>query len=132
MGDRTPTRHLQGSLTLLPVIELSPFDYAREERESPHVSAAENPEAWSRHWLACLADSGITGVTPLSPGSWFVPVSRLREPEHLRQIFLAELRQRELSPDELQEPEEQLGALSGGYALCSGEEVLLPPGCCGD
>ncbi len=102
---------------LVPVIELDPGTYATESRQSP--------------------GTGLSGLTAVSPGSWFVLA------EHLGNSVLAIVLTNELSesgipgfPDADGEIEdclqEAVSALSGGYALMDGSEVLVEPSCCGD
>src|SRR6516162_6525404 len=64
-------------LELVPALELEPGRFSTRERPRPSGSGLEMPMAWDRYWLDCLADSGITGLNPLRPASWHVPVRAL-------------------------------------------------------
>jgi hypothetical protein len=45
------------------------------------------PEEWYRYWLESLADSGITGLTPIYRGSWHVPTREFTEAAHLGTVL---------------------------------------------
>jgi hypothetical protein len=54
---------------LTPVIELEPATF------STQAHPKETPEEWADYWRVSLADSGISGVNPIVPGSWHVSTS---------------------------------------------------------
>jgi hypothetical protein len=114
-------------LELVPVLEFSPSTYDKMDRPSPAGSVTENPEGWKTYWVECLADSGIIGLTNLEH-SWLVPIEEITEPNIIKQYLTSEIGESlvdEYDPD-------HFGALIGGFALRSGGETLVLPGCCGD
>ncbi len=119
------------------VVELEPGTYATEPRESPACSAAEAPEQWTEYWAASLANAGLRGLTPISPGSWFVSTAHLGTSE-LAIVLVKELEQSGIpgfpdSDGEVEEDlEERIRGLDGGLALFDGEKPLVEPSCCGD
>lgn len=122
---------------LVPVVELPPGTFATESREHPDVSSAEEPVAWTKYWSDSLEDSGLSGLHAVSPASWFVLAKHLGTSE-LAIVLAKELSESSIpgfpdSDGEIEDClEEAIGALSGGYALVDGSEVLLEPNCCGD
>ena len=105
------------SLRLLPVVEFEPYRYS-PSRAAPGIAA---PAAeWERYWRDCLADAGITDLSPLQPGSWFVPVREISQrPDVL------------LGAENPQDSDEIL-AFPGGLAVMGDDRVLVTPQCCGD
>lgn len=110
---------------LIPVLELTPGSYSKRERQIPEGSIAENPAGWFRYWAESLGDAGIHGLTPWTPGSWFVTLDQFHDPGLLRSVIL------EAEPDIAVVDLEEVGALSGGHVLSHDGTTLLP-GCCGD
>ncbi len=77
---------------LVAVVELEPTSYAKEQRDCPSVGpSSEHPEPWGKYWNECLADSGIDGLVPIAPGSWFVSVEELVRNESLTAVLNCEL-----------------------------------------
>ncbi len=117
-------------IRLVPVLELEPWGFAAQERRRPSGSLLETPEWWGRFWHDCLADSGITGLSPLYPGSWHVRVRELEDGETLRKIL------RTLVGDsiDLEAPVdmEDCPVLEGGLTLFSERKLLVRPTCCSD
>lgn len=111
--------------SLIPVLELTPGSYSKRERQTPEGSCAQNPTGWFRYWSDSLADAGIHGLTPWTPGSWFVAIDQLRDPAVLQSLIMS------AEPDLALVDLDEVGALSGGYVL-SHEGATLLPGCCGD
>jgi hypothetical protein len=108
-------------------LEFAPSKYSNMDRLSPAGSVTENPEDWNSYWVECLADSGITGLADLER-SWLVPIEEISDPNIIKQYLTTEIGEylsAEYDP-------EYIGALCGGFALRSGGETLVWPGCCGD
>jgi hypothetical protein len=121
---------LSRNLSLVPVVEFAPGQYARQGRVYPQQTGDEAPDAWRRYWLDCLSDSGIQGLVPLRPGSWLVPVRQLTDPHILRQLVRVEFKQISFSGSA--EEADDVGTLSGGYALLDAGQLVIEPRCCGD
>jgi hypothetical protein len=111
-------------IRLEPVLELEPGNYSSTERTHPQKSGEEVPDEWEKYWRTCLADSGLSGLVNLRPGSWQVPVRTL-EGDVLDRILKAELADRDLSLDESP-------SLSGGFALLADQRPVIEAQCCGD
>ncbi|MEM1415064.1 MAG: hypothetical protein AAGH15_09200 [Myxococcota bacterium] len=111
-------------VTLTPVLELEPGRYATRARSHPTKSGSEDPAGWDRFWRDCLADAGITDLTPWRPGSWLVPLDQFAASETLRKVLREELAC-------VTDWRQEIGALAGGYVLQHEGAVVLP-GCCGD
>jgi len=107
-------------MQLIPVIELLPSDYGRQTHPLPIGSSAELTKAYYYLWKASLADSGITELEPIIPGSYFVPVDRIIDPSTIEKILHVCLK----SNDEYD--------LVGGYALVVDENITILPTCCCD
>lgn len=114
-------------LELVPVLEFLPSTYDKMDRLLPAGSVTENPENWKTYWVECLADSGITGLANIEH-SWLVPIEEITDPDIIRQYLTAEIGE---SLGDEYDPE-YIGALCGGFALRSGVETLVWPGCCDD
>ena len=56
------------TITLIPVLELEPYNYQNPERE--YVLSDFAP-AQEKFWKDCLKDSGIIGLEPYKTASWF-------------------------------------------------------------
>ena len=110
-------------LVLLPTLVLEPFKFGNDQRPRPYASCLEMPEECHRFWLDSLADSGITGLTPLRPASWHVPTRDLTDSETLRKILDAILGDRG-GIEDFHDPDSKL-VLDGGLALISGGEHLV-------
>jgi hypothetical protein len=93
----------------------------------PAGSLTENPEGWNSYWVECLADSGITGLAKIER-SWLAPIKEITDPNIIKQYLATEIGE-SLSAE--YDPE-YIAALCGGFALRSGGETLVWPGCCGD
>jgi hypothetical protein len=117
-------------LELVPVIELAPSRFSARSRPLPSGSGGEMPGEWGRYWSKSLADSGITGLRPLRPGSWHVPTSHLVDLPTLEKILGAIMRDRG-GLEALSDPD-TVFVLDGGLALRCDTEVLVKPTCCSD
>ncbi len=114
-----------GDLTLAPVVELAPYDFAAPERVSPGAQGTD--EGWRAHWFASLADAGITGLMPLYPGSWLVTTRHLSESPALDAVLRGLLM---LGDDSDEAQMRRNGALEGGFALFADGELVIKPSCC--
>jgi hypothetical protein len=116
-------------IELIPVLKFEPFQFAAEGRSSPSGIYEDMPEEWYRYWLESLADSGITGLTPVYRGSWHVPTREFTDLALLRrvlEVIFQYLSEAGFSIDLECMP------LLGGLALREQSQVLIEPGCCGD
>lgn len=116
-------------IELIPVLKFEPFQFAAEGRLSPPGFYEDMPEEWHRHWVESLADSGISGLTPVERGSWHVPTSEFTDLALLRRVL-------EVIFQNLQEAgfsvDLECLPLLGGLALRQSQNVLIEPGCCAD
>jgi len=115
---------------LVPVIELAPVDFARDDRMLPPHPSSD--ETWDQYWLASLADSGISGLQPIQPRSWHVPLAQLTEAHILEQILRTHCFQDEEESSASEIDPDNLIAFSGGYALYIGDQIMITPRCCAD
>ena len=118
-------------IELVPVVELEPSTFSASTRRSPTGSGREVPEEWNRYWQESLADSGVTGLRPLFPGSWHVPTT-----EFVDRFVLQRTLDRIIAGwggiEALTDPEGD-PVLNGGLALrIPHGEVLVEPACCVD
>lgn len=120
--------HLSG-FQLLPVLELEPGTFATQDRSFPYEEGKDQTNEEQQYWETCLADSGITDLSPIRTGSWFVRVtsfSDLQLKQYLRVIF-----EDWGGIDELFTDADCLPELHGGFALLSQSgEALIEPTCC--
>lgn len=105
-------------IELIPVFNLYPYSFAAEGRFNSGSSSPDGLDEWHRHWVDCLADSGIV-VEPLLRGGLSVPVSEFAADDLLRRFLEATFRQwggsRDwLIPNESDEP-------AGRWAICPEE-----------
>src|SRR5688572_24427216 len=70
-------------IQLIPVVELAPYYFAKEERQLPNATGSDNPDSWSLYCQASLADAGIRELRPIHDGSWFVPITNFDRAENL-------------------------------------------------
>ncbi|MBD3673846.1 MAG: hypothetical protein HUJ26_10010 [Planctomycetaceae bacterium] len=117
-------------IELKPVVELEPSSFSTENRTSPQGSFRDMPDAWDHYWRASMADSGITEINPIFPGSWHIATaefSTFNLEKYLGVIVddwggLSSLDNRDSRP-----------VLNGGLALCSKDSgVIVEPTCCSD
>lgn len=115
---------------LKPVVELEPSAFSTPTRTSPQRSIGEVPDEWDRYWISSLADSGITELLPIRPGSWHAAVAdfSLADLEKYLRVVLEESGGVAI----LDDPDSGF-VLSGGLALCSKDNgVIVEPTCCSD
>lgn len=115
---------------LTPVIELEPGTFSTQDHSMPSGSIKEMPVEWGEYWCASLADSGISGISPIVPGSWHVSTSELTSSqlEKVLRVFLDDWG----GLSSLNDPD-SIPVLTGGLVLSSDEqEVFIEPTCCSD
>lgn len=117
---------LEIRMKLLNTIEIEPWDYAKNEYESPSVSKAENPKGWSDFWYKCISDSNLQDLQPIELGSYLVDINKIGEPE-LKTII-----EKELKDVDLSDYQEYVGQIIGGIVVLENEKIILEPTCCGD
>ena len=119
-------------IQLIPVVELEPFKFSTQSRNSPAgVYGEDDSEEWFRYWTDSLADSGITGLQPVRRASWYVPTMNFDVATNLC-IFLEKTFQKWGGIDSLAEPDSKR-VLYGGLALqCPASDLMIEPGCCSD
>ena len=117
---------LEIRMKLLNTIEIEPWDYAKNEYESPSVSKAENPKGWSDFWYKCISDSNLQNLQPIELGSYLVDINKIGESE-LKTILKKELKDIDLS-----DFEEYVGQIVGGIVIVENDKIILEPTCCGD
>ncbi len=121
-------------IEFLPVIEVEPYHWS--DRQMPDADAT--PAALLSYFHQCMADAGIEGIDPIHPRSRFVDAISVVESELGLRLIREELEgsgYSESSDGAGRDSDidvDQVGMLSGGFALLSGREVLLEPACCCD
>ena len=113
-------------MKLLNTIEIEPWDYTENEYESPYVSKAENPKAWSDFWYKCISDSNLQNLKPIELGSYLVDINNIGDSE-LKTIIKKELKDVDLS-----DFQEYVGQIIGGIVIVENDKIMLEPTCCGD
>lgn len=108
-------------LTLTPVIELEPGTFAKMEHEYPLKSGDEAPEEWHRYWCESLADSGLTGLTPIQPGAWHVEIREF-DIDQVRIVIRTDM-----------QDQVEAAVLCGGMILdAESHGRVITPTCCSD
>jgi len=113
-------------ISLEPVLELEPAQYAERERSSPERMGDEAPGEWEKYWRDCLADSGLGELPNLRPGSWQVPIRAIGVKE-LSAILAKSVH----APLDKLDPKED-PVLDGGFALLEDGKPVVEAKCCGD
>jgi len=118
-------------IQLIPVIELEPYDFKKDDYESPTLSLKESPEGWENYNLKCYNDSNLIDLSPVRTGSWLFNIEQFdkqqlaiilkaiyksEEEEHLLEIF--------------KDPQEFAPFFCGGYLFTVNGEIKAEPGCC--
>lgn len=114
------------AIQLINTIEISPYDYANQEYESPKPSGWEDPEAWHQYWIQCISDKGLDSLKPIEPGSYFVDIQTIGDAE------LEMILQTQISTREREDLKNQALPLLGGIFVFNESEILLEPMCCCD
>lgn len=116
---------------LVPALELEALRFSTQERAWPAASRHEMPDAWCRYWLDSLADAGVTGLSPIYPGSDHVATTAFINAPVLEAVLRGIVRGWG-GVESLSDPE-GVSVLNGGLVLCTpAEDVLVEPGCCSD
>jgi hypothetical protein len=118
------------AVSLIPVIELSPWDFSIQERALPSGSGDQFQEGRLRFWQDSLADSGIARLDPVFPGSYHVPTTAFVDARMLERV-LRRLIDTWGGVESLSDPDSD-PVLDGGLAVTSAQKVLLTPNCCSD
>lgn len=113
-------------IELIIVIEINPYDFAKNEYESPMVSMEENPEACHSFWLKSISDSGLQNLEAIQKGSYLVDTTTINEAEW------ETILQQHLEEIEWDFYDDQIGKLSGGIAMLIDDHFMIVPECCGD
>ncbi len=119
---------------LVPVIELSPWDYQSVERPAPVGSVDESPQEWQRFWQLSLQDAGITAPAPHpNAGSFFIKVEDVTESSLITKLVRQAFESDDLPIDDadIDDINETLAPFSGGFVLETGEHCVAPQCCCG-
>ena len=116
--------------SLTPVIELAPWSISKTRQSPEKGPARKYPAEWEEYWHACLSDAGITGLNPITAGSFFVSIHQFDDIQ--LQSFLRVLIQEWGGLDELYAPDFE-PFLYGGFAFNSPELChIIEPSCCGE
>lgn len=126
------------AVRLVPVLEVSPYSFST--RPHPPGPARDHAAAWDAYFRDGLADAGFTDVTPIAPGTQFVPARSLISHPLLDHLLREALTGTGLPGFPLATdtaypeltPVDRISMLEGGYALLIDGHVCFPPSCCGD
>lgn len=113
-------------MELILTIEIEPYDYAKNEYESPKGSAVDYPDEWNAYWLKSISDSHLDNLKAIKNGSFLVDIVSIHETE--LEIIL----EKQLEDIEWDFLEEQIGKLSGGIVVKENDNFRIEPMCCGD
>ena len=124
---------MKDSLKIIPVIELMPATYKKNDYKRPEYSIEYNFNEWDLYNQKCYSDSGLKDIKPIETGRWFFEIEKLTN-ENLK-IILSKIYEERLENDlTLQEILENINdyspLISGGYILKINNEILNYPGCC--
>lgn len=118
------------NVELIPVVELEPGQFSTRTHQLPGGYGQDSPSDWDAYWLASLADSGITGLRPIHPGSWQVLARELARSSSLCRFL--EVITRDPDDSATMPDHENQSALGGGLVLRNGDDWLIYPTCCSD
>lgn len=113
-------------MELILTIEISPYDYAKNEYESPKGSIEECPDEWNAFWQKSISESHLNNLKAIKNGSYLVNIATINEAE------LEEIVKQELKEVEWDSFEDQIGKLSGGIVLKENGILHIEPMCCSD
>jgi hypothetical protein len=113
-------------MKLINTIEISPFNYSKNEYAYPNTTSAAAPSQWNSFWLKCLADSNLGGLKPIYEGSYLVDIETINFDE------LSEIIKKELAEIDSDDIADQIVQLCGGVAIELDNKIIITPSCCGD
>ena len=125
------TSAVTSTISLLPLVSLSPHDFHDPARDADRVE----PDDWPAYWRASLAESGIDELE-LSPLAFScVDARSLTRPSTLSRILSAHAPEIDVWVNAgAKGPTgallDQISTLSGGIALFLDGEPFVEPGCC--
>lgn len=117
-------------INLLPVIEVAPWQFSKNLSMPEKGPASKYPEEWEEYWRESLLDAGITELTPITAGSFFVSTHQFNDIQ--LQAFLRVSIMEWGGLDALNAPEFE-PFLYGGFAFNSQKlRHIIEPSCCGE
>ena len=119
-------------IEVIPVVEMEGFSYSERPVPDSIGSRISDPDAWDRYRGECLADAGLTGLTPIAPGSSLVPVTALYD-RAIERLVAFELEAYDLELSDLGprfDVEDTVTGISGGLVLRHDGVIVAEPGCC--
>lgn len=125
--------NLSQNISLIPVIELEPYNFSKIERQSPQESYLEAPKKWIEYNKNCYKDSNLDHINPIEPLSWFFKLEDLSEIELkiiIKSLFDEAAKDFESIDEILKDPIEYSPLIAGGYLFIVNDEIKSKPGCC--
>ncbi len=118
-------------IQLIPVLELAPMTFSTVDHPSPENGPAKKHfEEWDEYWRNSLAEAGITGLHPITPGSWHVATDQFTKTQ--LEAFLQVIFEEWGGVDVLNDPDSR-PLLDGGLAMSTAElGIRIEPTCCSD
>ncbi|MFK7983296.1 MAG: hypothetical protein AB8G86_25165 [Saprospiraceae bacterium] len=120
-------------IILVPVLELPPFDFSKEERVSPKKSILEAPQEWVNYNQSCYNDSGLNNIKPINPLSWLFKIEPLSDDELkiiLKQLIDNAVEEFDSINEILDDLIEYAPLIPGGYLFEVNQVIKSEPGCC--
>ena len=105
-------------MKLINTIEISPYDYSKNEYTYPDTISAAAPRAWNNFWLKCLSDSNLENLEPIRLGSYLVDLQTISS-ENLTVIL-----KKKLAEIDINDVENQVGKLVGGIVVSLENEIV--------
>jgi hypothetical protein len=113
---------------LLPVIELSPFEYKKKRWKVPWDQHGE--KEWKYFVLKCLEDSGITNIFPIESNSDFYEPKDINN-DNLKIILNTHFKKHNMKTS-LRYWHDRLGSFAGGLIIKDKRKIFTEPSCCCD
>ncbi len=107
-------------ILLEPTVEFEPSDWIEEKSQN-----VIGTDKWNNYWNDFLKELGIK---PTYSGSWFISVDEINKPEIIKKIIELTCT-KDLSLDNI---DNNLAPLTGGYMLFENNKILFSPQCCCD